>query len=200
MEKRSVRAHRNRKPHVCAQFLPLLNNSGIMRQVGRAMQELFGLCQIIALDIAIPEAGQCIPVVRIITTCLFKDGDRLATSTIILEEESGANPRIRQIACDGSIVRRNLMGDGKDSQIILPLLLLRQGQRDETDGEEGNRGCSNDSQPSRKVAYDREQQCHSCQGQVGVAAMQKITGFSAFRLSAGKSGNSKSSQPVATAI
>src|SRR5215469_10874470 len=124
MERRSVGPRGNRKAHMRTQFLPLLNNSGVVRQVRRPVQEWFGFRQIVALDKAVAESREGVPVVRIITTGLFKDRNRLTAAAVFFEQESCRDVRICQIARHRSIVRSNLMRDGKDRYITPPLLLL----------------------------------------------------------------------------
>jgi hypothetical protein len=125
-----------------AEFLPLLNDPGIVGKICRAMQEVFCSDEIVALGITIAESGQRIPIVRIFPTDLLEDGDGLCATPIVLEQERVADSSVSQVSRDGRVVWGKFMRGSEDRQIVFPLLLLRECQRSVCDNESSHSGGS----------------------------------------------------------
>jgi hypothetical protein len=115
-----------RKSHLAAQFLPLLNHAGVVRELGSSVKGLLRFRKILELGEAIPQTCPCIPIVRIVLEYLFKDRDRLATAPFIIELQSCLNGGVGQTLGYRTIVRRQLVRGRENRRIVLPFFLLRE--------------------------------------------------------------------------
>ena len=117
-----------------AKFLPLLGHPGVVRNVGCAMKRFLGLRKIVDLDKTYPETRPCVPVSRKFLRDLLEDRNRFVASAVVGQLQSGLHVGVGKILGDGGIVRRNIVGDGENGQIIFPLLFLQHSEHPKTDG------------------------------------------------------------------
>src|SRR5215469_4512392 len=86
--------------------LPLLNDSGLVREVGGTMKGLLGTRKIVKLNKTISKACPCVPLLRIIPRHLFEHRHGLTASSFFAQLQRDLDARVGKVASYRVIMRR----------------------------------------------------------------------------------------------